>query len=217
MANTSYTANNKLLYSYNHGNASVDTKLLSSYAESLIFNGDNRVLWYKGRQFGNSYFGSNHGETFNDFEHNRASGAYSHAEGNHTYASGIASHAEGSYTRANNYSHAEGCESQAGGIYSHAEGHGTYAGGSVSHAEGGNTYAIGADSHAEGYGTYAGGEDSHAEGTWTKTSGNSSHAEGNSTLAGGMGFKVIACEKLTDTTGTYTLTSVTGLAKYQRY
>ena len=214
MANTSYTANNKLLYSYNHGNASVDTKLLSSYAESLIFNGDNRVLWYKGRQFGNSYFGSNHGETFNDFEHNRASGAYSHAEGNHTYASGIASHSEGDYTYADGaYSHAEGDHTHASGIASHAEGHGTYAGGedshaeggntyaggsdshaegygtyaggSVSHAEGGNTYAIGADSHAEGYGTYAGGEDSHAEGTWTKTSGNSSHAEGNSSYAGG--------------------------------
>ena len=186
MANTSYTANNKLLYSYNHGNASVDAKLLSSYAESLIFNGDNRVLWYKGRQFGNSYFGSNHGETFNDFEHNRASGAYSHAEGDHTYASGIASHTEGDYTYADgNYSHAEGFSTKTSGIASHTEGGSTYAGGDYSHAEGFSTKTSGITSHAEGDHTHAGGDYSHTEGSNTYASGTVSHAEGDSSYAAG--------------------------------
>ena len=89
--------------------------------------------------------------------------------------------------------------------------------GEWSFAEGSETTASGGASHAEGYDTTASGDYSHSEGTSTTALGDSSHAEGRDTTAGQMGFKVTACEKLTDTTGTYTLTSVTGLAINQRY
>lgn len=89
--------------------------------------------------------------------------------------------------------------------------------GKLSFAEGSDTTASGHASHAEGQATTASGTVSHAEGSYTYASGDDSHAEGNSTVAGQMGFKVTACEKLTDTTGTYTLTSVTGLSTNQRY
>lgn len=103
------------------------------------------------------------------------------------------------------------------GDYSFAEGYNTTASGVNSHAEGNYTTASGSSSHAEGSDTTASGDYSHAEGSHTKALGDYSHAEGLSTTAGQMGFKVTACEKLTDTTGTYTLTSVTGLEVNQRY
>ena len=161
-----------------------------------------------------------------------ASGPYSHAEGDSTTSSGSASHAEGYNTTAEHEgahaegghttasgqdSHAEGISSTASGDYSHAEGDGTNASGTGSHAEGFDADASGNYSHAEGSSAVASGNSSHAEGTSTTALGDSSHAEGHSTTAGQMGFKVTACEKLTDTTGTYTLTSVTGLAINQRY
>lgn len=187
MANTSYTANNKLLYTYNHSDASVDPKLLSSYAESLIFNGNNRVLWYKGYQFGNTYFGSVHGEAFNDFDHNRADGPYSHAEGMYTRATGASSHAEGNNTYAANASaHTEGNNTYAAGEGSHAEGRNTQATGGASHAEGYATRATGGSSHAEGNNTYAAGGSSHAEGNMTRAEGPYSHAEGYNTQATGI-------------------------------
>lgn len=89
--------------------------------------------------------------------------------------------------------------------------------GGWSFAEGSETTASGEISHAEGYDTTASGDYSHSEGTSTTALGDSSHSEGRDTTAGQMGFKVTACEKLTDTTGTYTLTSVTGLAINQSY
>lgn len=52
---------------------------------------------------------SSHGEIFNDFTNNEASGNYSHAEGTNTEASGSVSHAEGYYTKTtNDFEHAEG-------------------------------------------------------------------------------------------------------------
>ena len=133
------------------------------------------------------------GEIFNNYENNKATGQYSHAEGNRTKANGNYSHAEGQYTTANgNYSHAEGHSTEATGNYSHAEGYSTEATGNYSHAEGQNTEATGNCSHAEGrssgggwYYLKASGDGSHAEGYVSLTtgggieaSGKGSHAEG---------------------------------------
>ena len=135
-----------------------------------------------------------------------------------TYTIGTNAFAEGTDTTASGRSsHAEGRTTEASGSASHAEGFTTAASGSISHAEGCDTTASGNYSHAEGCGTRASGLKSHAEGESTTALSNCSHTEGNNTTAGQMGFKVTACEKLTDTTGTYTLTSVTGLYKNQRY
>ncbi len=52
---------------------------------------------------------SSHGEVFNDYENNEASGEYSHAEGHATIASGNYSHGEGRGTQTTNEAeHAEG-------------------------------------------------------------------------------------------------------------
>lgn len=93
-------AANKLIYSWNQNQQTISPDILSSYAESLIFDGEKRTIWHKGHQYGNTYYGSRHGESFNDFSHNTANGEYSHAEGTFTTASGIASHAEGYKTYA---------------------------------------------------------------------------------------------------------------------
>jgi hypothetical protein len=74
-------------------------------------------------------------EVFNG--RNRATGDYSHAEGNSNHAAGACSHAEGDGNLAYGYA-------------SHAEGALTYAGGHSSHAEGQDTAAHGAGAHAEG-------------------------------------------------------------------
>lgn len=131
-------------------------------------------------------------------------GAYAFAEGYNTKASGYSSHAEGFGTTALDNA-------------SHAEGDNTKASSSCSHAEGSRTTASGFYSHAEGEYTIASSSSSHAEGRNTKALGNQSHAEGSRTTAGQRGFTVTACEKLTDTTGTYTLSSVTGLSVNLRY
>ena len=126
------------------------------------------------------------GEIFNNYENNKATGQYSHAEGNRTKANGNYSHAEGVSTKANgNYSHAEGSNTEASGKGSHAEGI----------CSGGGGYYItasGYGSHAEGYvsvgsgGIEASGKGSHAEGciqsgstgVIIEASGIGSHAEG---------------------------------------
>lgn len=119
---------------------------------------------------GKVYEDSIHGEIFNDYDENIASGDYSHAEGSETYAEGT-------------YSHAEGYGSHAFGGGSHAEGVDTYAQGDGSHAEGSSTSAIGDYSHAEGVDSRAEGEGSHAEGD-SEAIGNYSHAEGGSIAYG---------------------------------
>lgn len=133
----------------------------------------------------------NHSEVFNDYENNRASERFSHAEGENTTASGVASHVEGgSCIASGDYSHAEGCNhggvsTKASGKGSHAEGMGTQALGEGSHAEGRRTTANGTDSHTEGRDTYARGNCSHAEGMECQANGGSAHAEGYKNIAGG--------------------------------
>lgn len=124
---------------------------------------------------GQLYPDSNHGEIFNGYEYNVASGNYSHAEGQKTKATG-------------NYSHAEGADNTASGSCSHAEGNVTKALGASSHAEGINTTAYGDFSHVEGFGSTvtADGFAAHAEGNTSTSSGDGSHAEGIHTIAEGI-------------------------------
>lgn len=90
-------------------------------------------------------------EIFNDYTTNKASGAYSHAEGKGTKATATGSHAEGDSTTARTlYAHAEGSETTASGIASHAEGWRTTAKGPYSHAEGQYTYAASGSQHVQG-------------------------------------------------------------------
>ena len=109
---------------------------------------------------------SSHGEIFNDFTNNKASGTYSHAEGENTEASGANSHAEGHLTR-------------SGGHCSHAEGYMTSSGAGFSHAEGTSSTAGGENSHAEGHSSRTSGNASHAEGHYTRATNDYEHAEGS--------------------------------------
>lgn len=122
------------------------------------------------------------GEIFNDYNHNQATGQYSHAEGERTVATGRGSHAEG---------YRDMRSTNATGAYSHSEGFDTLASGTNAHAEGNYTEASGHDSHAEGYSTVASGNMSHAEGSFSNASGVYSHAEGLDTIAGARVFNVI--------------------------
>ena len=163
---------------------------------------------------------SAHGEIFNDYTHNAATGGFSHAEGNSTTASGANSHAEGSDTTASSncahaegfsttaskyYSHAEGSNTTASGTSSHAEGSGTTASGYYSHAEGSTTNATADTAHAEGSGTTASGYASHAEGSGTTATAGSSHAEGTSTKASSANQHVQGKYNVEDTAGTYAM------------
>ena len=110
------------------------------------------------------------GEIFNDYENNKATGQYSHAEGHGTTASGKYSHAEGNSTATGECSHAEGQNTTASGSEgSHAEGLLTIASGSSSHAEGNGTTASGRYSHAEGSGTTTQNDYEHAQGSYNKS------------------------------------------------
>ena len=101
MANPS---TNRVFYSYNPdvNSGVVDPELLSTYSDSLILDLKNRNIWFQGVQFGNSYWGSSYGETFNDFATNTATGQFSQATGTGTYAYGFASQANGISTVAYN-------------------------------------------------------------------------------------------------------------------
>ena len=126
------------------------------------------------------------GEVFNDYDNNTAAGNNSHAEGAKTKASGDYSHAEGNGgTATGTNSHVEGLETNTEGANSHAEGHQSGAFGDNSHAEGHETVASGVNSHTEGYNTKAKKNNSHAEGRITVADGDASHAEGNETQAFG--------------------------------
>ena len=153
------------------------------------------------------------GQIFNDYEGNKATGSYSHAEGSGTTASGKASHAEGYYSKANgDHSHAEGT-SIANGYCSHSEGNGAQAIGNQSHAEGGCSggsgyylRASGDSSHVEGYvsvpyngGIEASGKGSHAEGFNMFSSchmiaqGDGSHIQNVGTVAKNYGQTSMGC------------------------
>lgn len=178
--------NNKLIYSYNHGTKAIAPETLSSYSDSFIVDEAKRTLWYRGHQYGNSYYGSAYGENFNDFLHNNASGNFSHAEGSYTSATGSFSHAEGLATKAEgDASVSSGSYTVASAFGAHAEGYGTEATGGISHAEGDGVKAIGEGSHAEGQYTISDGNYSHAEGNKTTSEGIASHAEGFTTTSAG--------------------------------
>lgn len=151
-------------------------------------------------------------ETFNN-SNTKATGQYSHAEGNNTRAIGDNSHAEGNDTEATGKnSHAEGERSIAFGESSHAEGYNTKATGLYSHAEGNNTKANGRSSHAEGNDTESTANYSHAEGYNTKATGQGAHAEGGyaqatSTAAHSEGFHTIANRAYQHVQGKYNSTS----------
>ena len=119
------------------------------------------------------------GEYFNNYENNKASGVFSHAEGCDTKATGFASHAEGDTTIASgDYAHAEGCDTTASGNQSHAECGRTIASGEYSHAEGETTVAYGHSAHSEGFHTRAIGNYSHTEGYATSANGYAQHVIG---------------------------------------
>lgn len=143
-------------------------------------------------------------EAFNNLTINKASGQYSHAEGNSTTASGPQSHAEGSGTTSS-------------GSQSHAEGSGTTAIGSNSHAEGMYATASGDQSHAEGAGTRASGPQSHAEGTSTIASGPFSHAEGMATKASSENQHVQGKFNVEDTNSTFAFIIGNGTADNARH
>lgn len=89
----------KLFYTYNdiYGNG-INQQYLTTYNESVIFDGQNRTLYANHTVVGNHATGSYHGEIFNDFSRNIASGDYSHAEGVLTKALAYASSTHGECT-----------------------------------------------------------------------------------------------------------------------
>ena len=120
-----------------NGNSNLDTAselsetLTNNTINALGIDTSSRTIWVNGQPYGNAYVNVNGdtveapigAEIFNDFEHNTASGEYSHAEGSETSAAGA-------------YSHAEGSETSAAGAYSHAEGKGTKTTNEAEHASG---------------------------------------------------------------------------------
>ena len=128
---------------------SVKEKLDAEIARSTQAdaNHDNRLNAIEAELSGGSGVGkvdttegaSTHGEIFNDYSNNKATGRYSHAEGSITQASGYAAHVEGSNT-------------VASGACSHAEGGGNsvLASGDYSHAEGAYTKALSTAQHVSG-------------------------------------------------------------------
>ena len=139
-------------------------------------------------------------ETFND-NYNKASGNYSHAEGQNTEASGTAAHAEGYKTQSiGSYSHAEGYNACAQGAGSHVEGYSQYSGissykalGYGSHIEGysqGYVWNYGDGAHIEGYtntqeGRTCYGKGAHIEGynSSSNDGADAAHVEGYYTIA----------------------------------
>ena len=108
--------------------------------------------------------GPTYGEIFGDYEYNKASREYSHAEGHRTTSSGYGgSHAEGNGTEASNFA-------------AHAEGSLNIASGDSSHAEGNSTEASGEYSHTEGYSTIAASEYQHVQGKYNIEDSDSKYA-----------------------------------------
>ena len=96
--------------------------LTDNTINALGIDASSRTIWINGQPYGNAYVNINEdaveapigGEIFNDFEHNIASGDYSHAEGSETSAAGDYSHAEGKGTITNNEAeHASGKYNQS--------------------------------------------------------------------------------------------------------
>lgn len=179
-------SNTKLFYSYKdtENTGKVTLNALSSYSDSIIFDENNRRIWHNGKQYGNTYWGTKHGETFNDLEHNYAYN-YAHAEGKNSYAGGECSHVEGLNNFTYSYgSHVEGSENKVfRGEFSHIEGTNNVSYGSFSHIEGQNNTSSGSYSHVEGYNNSSVGVYSHTEGENNYAYGKCSHTQGLGTVA----------------------------------
>lgn len=132
------------------------TNIKTINGESILGEGDLKISGSGsgvGKVDPNS---GNTGEIFNNYNKNKASGNFSHAEGYMTTASGNRSHAEGSDTTASgSKSHAEGYSTIADGEASHAEGKGSVASGDQSHAAGFQSIAVGNYAMALGGGAIA--------------------------------------------------------------
>ena len=177
-------------------------------------------------------------EKFND-DNNKASGNYSHAEGQNTEASGTAAHAEGYKTQASSYSHSEGYATNAMGSGSHCEGYNdsssiTYmmAQGAGSHCEGYTGTVIKrathAGSHMEGYSDnsdgitqqYAQGQGTHCEGWNTYCANNTTaaaHTEGRGTAAGSAYQHIEGKYNIIDTESIYQHITGNGTENIKRH
>lgn len=179
LSNDSYTSVGALTSEVTHtfnvsGNEKIVKKINEKYMPKEYATKNDIV----GQAIKDEY-GNVGGEIFNNYTSNKASGSYSHAEGDSTTSGGDYSHAEGGGTTSSGiYSHAEGLGTTSSGDYSHAEGVSTTSSGIYSHAEGSSTIASGSYSHAEGSSTIASGIGSHAEGTATKASSKNQHVQG---------------------------------------
>ena len=81
--------------------------LTDNTINALGIDASSRTIWINGQPYGNAYVNIKEDNTtveapigaeiFNDFEHNIASGDYSHAEGNNTKAINFGEHSEGKY------------------------------------------------------------------------------------------------------------------------
>lgn len=97
-----------------------NNKFVTSTEKTKIANALTAEVYNAGKQVKT---GNNTGEIFNKYGGNKATGNYSHAEGNGTTASGGNSHAEGSGTTASgDYSHAEGFGTKASSSFQHVQG-----------------------------------------------------------------------------------------------
>ena len=180
-------SNTKLFYSYKDtkNTGKVTLGALSSYSDSIIFDEDNRRLWHNGKQYGNTYWGSKHGETFNDLDRNYAYN-YAHAEGGNSYAGGEYSHVEGFNNSAySEGAHVEGTYNISNAQYSHIEGLKNIVSGSYSHVEGSYNSSTGQYSHTEGLKNIVSGNYSHVEGSYNSSTGQYSHTEGLNNIVGG--------------------------------
>ena len=188
-------SNTKLFYSYKDTNntGKVTLNALSSYSDSIIFDENNRRIWHNGKQYGNTYWGTKHGETFNDLENNYAYN-YAHAEGKNSYAGGECSHAEGLNNYAYSYgSHVEGSDNKVfkEANYSHVEGINNFTYSYGSHVEGSKNkiFKDASYSHVEGENNFTYSYISHVEGSKNKIfkDANYSHVEGENNIAYGKG------------------------------
>ena len=84
--------------------------LTDNTINALGIDASSRTIWINGQPYGNAYVNIKGdttveapigAEIFNDFEHNIASGEYSHAEGKGTITNNEAEHAEGKYNKSN--------------------------------------------------------------------------------------------------------------------
>lgn len=110
--------------------------IFKSSADKSV-NGDFIELNSLAFGVGQNYPGYKNAEIFNDYENNKAAGAYAHAEGRETNATGPRAHAEGYKTSVFAAdAHAEGRETWCLGPYGHVEGMNGIAWGGLSHVEG---------------------------------------------------------------------------------